>query len=714
MADRKGACGCFFTPFFLNKFWLGRQAEMGCGGSKATAAIAAAEEAAAKEVAAALKATAEAEAALKAATGLNVDEEAANFKLATHISSIIGIKPTSPDIQRYASVLRSEGWDLPGDFDELPVDTLKEEPFSLKPGHLSKVARSRTKETGAAAPALERSTTRGQCRFCGLDVLDSQPRRKDPISGLYQHEDCRASGRTTAEATEEKPAAGGADDEVAAIMAAADAVRTSAISAAKLRAEESRAEVAAIVAAADAARASVIAEAKRRAEESLAAAQGDAVQIAAAAHARAAPATTAFLPAGPKTKALLPNGKHAFLSYQWDVQEQVKEIKSLLNERQVKCWMDIDGGMKSDIYDSMAEGVQGAACVICFMTQAYQESANCKLELKFAQQSGVPIIPVMMQADFAAKGWLAILTAGSIWTPMHELASVRDGIGKLIDQAQHVVPGMRGVDDASDAVSEMSDNTESFDVAAWGDAMFSLDDMREELERLREGTVPSNGSARKGANEASDGVMCNLPAMVPTLPRGLFVTEAMHRVLDAVVSDTSEPQIGFCGMGGIGKTTVSCWVTRDDAVRTKFGMVAWITLGQTPALDSCIDLLHQQLTGTSLPDGISADQKHEFLQEAFRNQSVLLVLDDCWDADVVTPFNWIDEKTNSKILISSRVRDVLDGGDIIDVAVPSKDDAVKMLLSTAGLDVNLHGSAEIARIAELCKRCRLRLEWRES
>ena len=57
-------------------------------------------------------------------------------------------------------------------------------------------------------------------------------------------------------------------------------------------------------------------------------------------------------------------------------------------------WMDIDGGMKSDIYDSMAEGVQGAACVLCFMTQAYQDSANCKLELKFAQQSGVPIIPV--------------------------------------------------------------------------------------------------------------------------------------------------------------------------------------------------------------------------------------------------------------------------------------------------------------------------------
>ena len=44
------------------------------------------------------------------------------------------------------------------------------------------------------------------------------------------------------------------------------------------------------------------------------------------------------------------------------------------------------GGMNGDIYQSMAEGVQGAACVICFMTQKYQDSENCQLELKFAKQ----------------------------------------------------------------------------------------------------------------------------------------------------------------------------------------------------------------------------------------------------------------------------------------------------------------------------------------
>ena len=154
-----------------------------------------------------------------------------------------------------------------------------------------------------------------------------------------------------------------------------------------------------------------------------------------------------------------------------------------------------------------------------------------------------------------------------------------------------------------------------------------------------------------------------------------------------------------------GKTTVSTWIARTDGIRTKFGNVAWITLGQTPDLDSCIALLHQQVTGSSMPEGASLDQKHEYLQQAFINRSALLILDDCWDATVAKQFNWIDQSTNSKVLISSRIRDVLDGGEVIDVKVPSKIDAVQMLLSTAGMDVGvLKEREEVALVAELCKR----------
>ena len=103
------------------------------------------------------------------------------------------------------------------------------------------------------------------------------------------------------------------------------------------------------------------------------------------------------------------------------VQEQVKEAHALLRKKGVPVWMDVDGGMQADIYDSMAEGVTNAACLVCFMTQAYQDSANCALELKFAKQSGVPIVPVMMEAPdssgrpWQAGGWLGVITAGSLW-----------------------------------------------------------------------------------------------------------------------------------------------------------------------------------------------------------------------------------------------------------------------------------------------------------
>lgn len=233
------------------------------------------------------------------------------------------------------------------------------------------------------------ANVRGKCSLCGMDVLDTQPRLKDQETGLYKHEDCQASrarpaallstpSSTSLPVSERavsdpkvKAAAvsEGADAEVAGIIAAAEAARASGIADAKRRAEESltaaqnanakaaaaaaaaEAEVAAIVAAAEAAREAVIAEAKRRAEESLAKAQNDATQIAEAAQfqasmqtvdhetasaasgstrSRMSAATPAMtrLPAAPKTKPLLPNGKHAFLSYQWDVQGRVSAMFS--------------------------------------------------------------------------------------------------------------------------------------------------------------------------------------------------------------------------------------------------------------------------------------------------------------------------------------------------------------------------------------------------
>jgi hypothetical protein len=47
------------------------------------------------------------------------------------------------------------------------------------------------------------------------------------------------------------------------------------------------------------------------------------------------------------------------------------------------------------------------------------------------------------------------------------------------------------------------------------------------------------------------------------------------------------------------------------------------------------------------------EQKEEQLKQVFAQRSVLLVLDDCWDADVAKRFIWVDETTNSKVRLRS-------------------------------------------------------------
>ena len=44
------------------------------------------------------------------------------------------------------------------------------------------------------------------------------------------------------------------------------------------------------------------------------------------------------------------------------MQEEVKAVRDVMKAMGVPTWMDIDGGMKTDIYDSMAEGI-GNICL---------------------------------------------------------------------------------------------------------------------------------------------------------------------------------------------------------------------------------------------------------------------------------------------------------------------------------------------------------------
>lgn len=93
----------------------------------------------------------------------------------------------------------------------------------------------------------------------------------------------------------------------------------------------------------------------------------------------------------------------------------------------------------------MAEGVENALVVCCFMTPQYQESVNCKLELEYAQKRGKRIIPCMLtkKTENFPSGWLGIIAGGGLnYVALHDTSqdNIRLKGQELIDRIKQQPP----------------------------------------------------------------------------------------------------------------------------------------------------------------------------------------------------------------------------------------------------------------------------------
>ena len=407
---------------------------------------------------------------------------------------------------------------------------------------------------------------------------------------------------------------------------------------------------------------------------------------------------------------LLPPNKHAMISYQWDEQERVIAARETLAKLGVPCWMDIDGGMQQDIYESMAAGVENAACVVCFLTQKYQDSENCKLELKFAKQSGVPIVPVMVESTrgWRPSGWLGIVVAGALWTSLCDESEFDSSIRSLVEQIKGAVPGS--------GVSEDDDEEDDSPVATDAGA-----ELRAELDRLRDVLAAKEESQTAGGPVLADPSQpAMIPAGVPHLPQAAAyqateqIKELTRLVLSTAASDMRMSRVGFWGMGGIGKTVTGAAIARDDGVRDHFHAIVWLPLGQTPVLSKLQNLSHMQCTGKELSADLSSEEKKQALQQAMSGKRVLLCLDDLWEEEHESALNLVDVSAGSKVLISTRMKALLAGGHQVEVGLPSPSDSVRMLLAAAGAEGGSDSDTGVdptglSEIVDLCGRLPLAL-----
>ncbi|CAF1601831.1 unnamed protein product [Adineta ricciae] len=84
------------------------------------------------------------------------------------------------------------------------------------------------------------------------------------------------------------------------------------------------------------------------------------------------------------------------LSYNINDKEIVFQIYEFLRNQEMPVWINRSENVTADsLHDSLANGVENAAAVFCFLTPDYERSPVCKLELQYAHKRSKLIIPCL-------------------------------------------------------------------------------------------------------------------------------------------------------------------------------------------------------------------------------------------------------------------------------------------------------------------------------
>ena len=106
--------------------------------------------------------------------------------------------------------------------------------------------------------------------------------------------------------------------------------------------------------------------------------------------------------------------EHIMLSYNWSHQGVVKRVNRALQARGYAVWIDIEK-MQGSTVEVMSAAVEDAAVLVYGISQAYKESANCRLEAQYAYQRQKEMIPVLLEEGYRADGWLGMLLGVRLW-----------------------------------------------------------------------------------------------------------------------------------------------------------------------------------------------------------------------------------------------------------------------------------------------------------
>lgn len=151
-----------------------------------------------------------------------------------------------------------------------------------------------------------------------------------------------------------------------------------------------------------------------------------------------------------------------FISYQWDMQAKVEDMKQLLEESSILCWADISvtgpprghssKSTRSSVIahlDTASETLQSqiqrnmkaSSVVLCCITPKYLQSDNCKKDLTLAETFNKPIIPILLRfspLDSAPEQVRKILARWN-YVDLSNERLYKQNVGVVLDKVKKLV-----------------------------------------------------------------------------------------------------------------------------------------------------------------------------------------------------------------------------------------------------------------------------------
>ncbi|XP_072022129.1 uncharacterized protein [Amphiura filiformis] len=142
-------------------------------------------------------------------------------------------------------------------------------------------------------------------------------------------------------------------------------------------------------------------------------------------------------------------GQHIMISYNWTHQKLALALRDELERADYRIWIDVDK-MQDDILEAMAKAVNNSAAVLICMSQQYYESQSCRSEATYAYKKQKHVIPLLMEDNYKAEGWLDFLIGTKLYYKMCSESQIRKNITDVIK----AIGGRgKGTDDVDGPVS---------------------------------------------------------------------------------------------------------------------------------------------------------------------------------------------------------------------------------------------------------------------